>query len=177
LELRSIIARYLAWLPRNLRTCISKLLEQIRRYLVAAPANPACFFLEVVLTRRSSSTITMRRLRVPSSRHHLKKQPFCFGTMMVSARESRSVAGAGTKSSSFVPVIARFRWDGLNRAIARFCGFGGYEEGELFASLAPHGNPKYADLIRTKIIELHGDGSFSLSRSFFHPSGEPEAIL
>lgn len=56
----------------------------------------------------------------------------------------------------------------LYSAITYFCGFRvNFGEYKLMG-LAPYGEPKYADIIRDKLLDLRGDGSFRMNMKYFN---------
>ena len=55
----------------------------------------------------------------------------------------------------------------LYSAITYFCGFRVNSGEYKLMGLAPYGEPKYADLIREKLITIHADGSYELSMEYF----------
>jgi carbamoyltransferase len=56
----------------------------------------------------------------------------------------------------------------LYSAITYFCGFKVNSGEYKLMGLAPYGTPKYADLIREKLMDLRDDGSFRLDMSYFN---------
>jgi carbamoyltransferase len=55
----------------------------------------------------------------------------------------------------------------LYSAFTYFCGFKVNSGEYKLMGLAPYGEPKYADLIREKILDLRPDGSFRMDMSYF----------
>ena len=55
----------------------------------------------------------------------------------------------------------------LYSAFTYFCGFRVNSGEYKLMGLAPYGEPKYADLIRAKLIDLRPDGSFRMDMSYF----------
>jgi carbamoyltransferase len=56
----------------------------------------------------------------------------------------------------------------LYSAFTYFCGFKVNSGEYKLMGLAPYGEPKYADLIREKLIDLKEDGSFRMDQSYFN---------
>lgn len=56
----------------------------------------------------------------------------------------------------------------LYSAFTYFCGFKVNSGEYKLMGLAPYGEPKYADLIRDKLIDLKDDGSFRMDMSYFN---------
>ncbi len=56
----------------------------------------------------------------------------------------------------------------LYSAFTYFCGFKVNSGEYKLMGLAPYGEPKYADLIREKLIDLKDDGSFRMDLSYFN---------
>jgi carbamoyltransferase len=56
----------------------------------------------------------------------------------------------------------------LYSAFTYFCGFKVNSGEYKLMGLAPYGEPKYADLIREKLIDLKDDGSFRMDQSYFN---------
>ena len=56
----------------------------------------------------------------------------------------------------------------LYSAITYFCGFKVNSGEYKLMGLAPYGEPRFADAIRTKLIDLKDDGSFCMDMSFFN---------
>jgi carbamoyltransferase len=56
----------------------------------------------------------------------------------------------------------------LYSAFTYFCGFRVNSGEYKLMGLAPYGEPKYADLIREKLLDLKPDGSFRLDMSYFN---------
>jgi len=56
----------------------------------------------------------------------------------------------------------------LYSAFTYFCGFKVNSGEYKLMGLAPYGEPKYADLIRQKLIDLKDDGSFRMDLSYFN---------
>ncbi len=56
----------------------------------------------------------------------------------------------------------------LYSAFTYFCGFKVNSGEYKLMGLAPYGEPKYADLIREKLIDLKDDGSFRMDMSYFN---------
>ena len=56
----------------------------------------------------------------------------------------------------------------LYSAFTYFCGFRVNSGEYKLMGLAPYGEPKYADLIRDKLIDLKSDGSFRMDMSYFN---------
>ena len=55
----------------------------------------------------------------------------------------------------------------LYSAFTYYCGFRVNSGEYKLMGLAPYGEPEYADLIRSKLIDVKGDGSFRLDLSYF----------
>ena len=55
----------------------------------------------------------------------------------------------------------------LYSAFTMYCGFKVNEGEYKLMGLAPYGEPKYADIIKEKLINLKEDGSFSLNMNYF----------
>jgi carbamoyltransferase len=55
----------------------------------------------------------------------------------------------------------------LYSALTYFCGFRVNSDEYKLMGLAPYGEPKYADLIREHLIDLHDDGSYRLNMEYF----------
>ncbi len=55
----------------------------------------------------------------------------------------------------------------LYSAFTYFCGFKVNSGEYKLMGLAPYGEPKYADLIREKVLDLRSDGSFRMNMSYF----------
>ncbi len=56
----------------------------------------------------------------------------------------------------------------LYSAFTYFCGFKVNSGEYKLMGLAPYGEPKYADLIRERLIDLKADGSFRMDQSYFN---------
>ena len=56
----------------------------------------------------------------------------------------------------------------LYSAFTAFCGFEVNSGEYKLMGLAPYGEPKYADLIRTRLLDLKSDGSFRLDMRYFN---------
>jgi carbamoyltransferase len=56
----------------------------------------------------------------------------------------------------------------LYSAFTYFCGFKVNSGEYKLMGLAPYGTPRYADLIRQKLIDLKADGSFRLNQEYFN---------
>src|SRR5579864_5612905 len=56
----------------------------------------------------------------------------------------------------------------LYSAFTYYCGFTVNSGEYKLMGLAPYGTPKYADLIRNKLIDLKDDGSFRMDMSYFN---------
>ncbi len=56
----------------------------------------------------------------------------------------------------------------LYSAFTYFCGFKVNSDEYKLMGLAPYGEPKYADVILEKLIDLKPDGSFRMDLSYFH---------
>ena len=56
----------------------------------------------------------------------------------------------------------------LYSAITYFCGFRVNSGEYKLMGLAPYGEPKYADIIREKLIDLREDGSFRMNMKYFN---------
>ena len=56
----------------------------------------------------------------------------------------------------------------LYSAFTYFCGFRVNSGEYKLMGLAPYGEPRYADLIREKLLDLRDDGSFRLDQSYFN---------
>ncbi len=59
----------------------------------------------------------------------------------------------------------------LYSAFTSFCGFRVNSGEYKLMGLAPYGEPKYADLIRTELLDLKADGSFRLKMQHFNFAG------
>ena len=59
----------------------------------------------------------------------------------------------------------------LYSAFTYFCGFRVNSGEYKLMGLAPYGEPKYADLIRTELLDLKADGSFRLNMRHFNFAG------
>ena len=59
----------------------------------------------------------------------------------------------------------------LYSAFTHFCGFRVNSGEYKLMGLAPYGEPKYADLIRTELLDLKSDGSFRLAMRHFNFAG------
>ena len=56
----------------------------------------------------------------------------------------------------------------LYSAFTYFCGFKVNSGEYKLMGLAPYGEPKYAELIRTKLLDIKADGSFRMDQSYFN---------
>ena len=56
----------------------------------------------------------------------------------------------------------------LYSAFTYYCGFRVNSGEYKLMGLAPYGEPKYADIIRRKLVDIRGDGSFQLNMKYFN---------
>lgn len=75
--------------------------------------------------------------------------------------------GSGNKVELFEEIHYPHSLGLLYSAITYFCGFKVNSGEYKLMGLAPYGQPKYADVIREKLIEVKDDGSYRLNTEYF----------
>jgi carbamoyltransferase len=82
-----------------------------------------------------------------------------------------ATASIGVGRGSEIDIIRELHWpDSLGLLYSAFTYYTGFKvnSGEYkVMGLAPYGEPKYLDLILTKLLELQDDGSFRLNQDYF----------
>lgn len=120
--------------------------------------------------------------RVPEISHRRHHESHAASAFFVSPYESAAVLcidgvgewatttiwhGQGTRLKPLVEIRFPHSLGLLYSAFTYFCGFK-VDSGEYkLMGLAPYGEPRYADLIRDRLIDLKADGSFRLNMRYF----------
>jgi len=83
-----------------------------------------------------------------------------------------ATASCGVGRGSDLELLRELHWpDSLGLLYSAFTYYTGFKvnSGEYkVMGLAPYGDPKYVDLIRRELIDLHEDGSFALNQRYFN---------
>ena len=119
--------------------------------------------------RSVSPIITSRTRRARFSRHRSPRRRFSPWTPSANGRRARSASAVATRSRlSHEHAVSRIRSACCTRAFTYYTGFKVNSGEYKLMGLAPYGTPRYADLIRERLVTICDDGSLWLDMSYFN---------
>jgi carbamoyltransferase len=165
----------------------------LETYLAYAPAGLQSFMLalpqwlktKLHLPREISKSLGGRyRRRIAFVNHHESHAASAFYPSPFEEAAILTLDGVGEWDTATIGVgrgnkislLRRLKFPSslglLYSAFTYFCGFKVNSGEYKLMGLAPYGEPKYADLIREKLIDLKDDGSFAMDMRYFsYPAG------
>jgi len=177
LKFERLLETYLAFAPRGLKSFVMAIPVWVRDKL----------FQKSLLLRKLAACLDEKidwRERLLFSEHHLSHAASAFYPSPFSSAAILTIDGVGEWTTTCISVgndqhlekIREIRFPhSLGLLYSAFTFYAGFKvnSGEYkLMGLAPYGEPKYADVILEKLIDVADDGSFKLNMDYFdYPAG------